>query len=146
MLFRSGRLTPGDTALLSFYKLMPVCLCVYPATQGVLHAVLDKVVSRLEMLLSRNSFNQVMSMHSYMLPILQGVLHAVLDKVVSRLETLLSRKSFNQLGGLQLDRDIRALVRAVFYICFTFYIVNRLELGRHLRSSTMWFSSSALLV
>ncbi|KAF5839442.1 hypothetical protein DUNSADRAFT_727 [Dunaliella salina] len=40
----------------------------------------------------------------------EGVLHSVLDKVVARLETLLARKAFNQLGGLQLDRDIRALV------------------------------------
>lgn len=29
---------------------------------------------------------------------------------MARLEALLARKAFNQLGGLQLDRDIRALV------------------------------------
>lgn len=40
----------------------------------------------------------------------EALLHHVLDKVAARLDVLLSRKTFNQLGGLQLDKDIRALV------------------------------------
>ena len=32
-------------------------------------------------------------------------------QVVSRLEAILARKPFNQLGGLQLDRDTRLMVR-----------------------------------
>lgn len=36
---------------------------------------------------------------------------AVVDKVAVRLEALLARKPFTQLGGLQLDKDARQLVR-----------------------------------
>jgi hypothetical protein len=42
---------------------------------------------------------------------MQGCISAVLDKVVSRLEAIVSRKPFSQLGGLALERDLRALVR-----------------------------------
>lgn len=63
----------------------------------------------------------------YVLPAPQGVLHAVLDKVVSRVETLISRKSFNQLGGLQLDRDIRALV----CVAEPFYFISNTSILKH---------------
>ena len=39
----------------------------------------------------------------------EGGLHLLLDKLVARLEALLGRKPFSQLGGLQLERDARAL-------------------------------------
>ncbi|KAI8468195.1 MAG: component of oligomeric golgi complex 4 [Monoraphidium minutum] len=42
----------------------------------------------------------------------EGLFHSLLDKLLARLEVLLSRKQFSQLGGLQLDRDVRALVAA----------------------------------
>jgi hypothetical protein len=43
----------------------------------------------------------------------EALFHALLDKVLARLEALLGRKAFTQLGGLQLDRDLRALVAAM---------------------------------
>lgn len=42
----------------------------------------------------------------------EGLFHSLLDKLLARLEVILSRKPFSQLGGLQLDRDVRALVAA----------------------------------
>ncbi|GBF96968.1 hypothetical protein Rsub_09048 [Raphidocelis subcapitata] len=42
----------------------------------------------------------------------EGLFHSLLDKLLARLEVLIGRKRFSQLGGLQLDRDVRALVAA----------------------------------
>lgn len=41
---------------------------------------------------------------------LDTVLHLLIDRLASRIEAVMLRKKFNQLGGLQLDRDVRALV------------------------------------
>mmetsp|Transcript_11124 Transcript_11124/g.40774 ORF Transcript_11124/g.40774 Transcript_11124/m.40774 type:complete len:733 (+) Transcript_11124:60-2258(+) len=41
-----------------------------------------------------------------------SLVHLVVDFVVSRAEALVMHKKFNQLGGLQFDREIRALVSA----------------------------------
>ncbi|GMH33415.1 hypothetical protein BSKO_01249 [Bryopsis sp. KO-2023] len=41
---------------------------------------------------------------------LDANLHLLLDRIASRIEALMMRKRFNQLGGLQLDRDVRAIV------------------------------------
>jgi hypothetical protein len=43
----------------------------------------------------------------------EGLFHSLLDKILARLEVLIGRKAFTQLGGLQLDRDLRALVAAM---------------------------------
>lgn len=43
----------------------------------------------------------------------EGLFHSLLDKLLARLEVLLGRKVFTQLGGLQLDKDVRALVSAL---------------------------------
>ncbi|KAD4982576.1 hypothetical protein R6Q59_002186 [Mikania micrantha] len=37
-------------------------------------------------------------------------IHLVIDFIVKRLEVIMMQKQFSQLGGLQLDRDVRALV------------------------------------
>eukprot|EP00899_Mesostigma_viride_P022766 jgi/Mesvir1/3674/Mv14963-RA.2 len=41
---------------------------------------------------------------------LDALVHLVIDAVVLRLEAIVTQKKFNQLGGLQMDRDVRALV------------------------------------
>ena len=47
------------------------------------------------------------------------VLMSAVDKIVSRMEAAIAQKSFTQLGGLQLDKDVRALVIGLSELCET---------------------------
>lgn len=47
------------------------------------------------------------------------VLMSAVDKIVSRMEAAIAQKSFTQLGGLQLDKDVRALVVGLSELCET---------------------------
>ena len=47
------------------------------------------------------------------------VLMSAVDKIVSRMEAAIAQKSFTQLGGLQLDKDVRALMIGLSELCET---------------------------
>ncbi|XP_050237946.1 conserved oligomeric Golgi complex subunit 4 [Mercurialis annua] len=66
-----------------------------PWVQRLLHAV-ETNVSWLQPVMTGNNYD--------------SFVHLVIDYLVKRLEVIMMQKRFNQLGGLQLDRDIRALV------------------------------------
>lgn len=66
-----------------------------PWVQRLLHAV-ETNVAWLQPLMTANNYD--------------SLVHLVIDFVVKRLEVIMMQKRFSQLGGLQLDRDIRALV------------------------------------
>eukprot|EP00897_Mesotaenium_endlicherianum_P006163 jgi/Mesen1/5575/ME000281S04641 len=66
-----------------------------PWVQALLHAV-EASVEWLQPLLTGGNYD--------------ALVHLVIDFVTRRLEALILQKRFNQLGGLQLDRDARALV------------------------------------
>lgn len=66
-----------------------------PWVQRLLHAV-ETNVAWLQPLMTANNYD--------------SFVHLVIDFVVKRLEVIMMQKRFSQLGGLQLDRDIRALV------------------------------------
>ncbi|KDP28412.1 hypothetical protein JCGZ_14183 [Jatropha curcas] len=66
-----------------------------PWVQRLLHSV-ETNVSWLQSLMTANNYD--------------SFVHLVIDFIVKRLEVIMMQKRFSQLGGLQLDRDIRALV------------------------------------
>ncbi|XP_008233046.1 PREDICTED: conserved oligomeric Golgi complex subunit 4-like [Prunus mume] len=66
-----------------------------PWVQRLLHAV-EMNVAWLQPLMTANNYD--------------SFVHLVLDFIVKRLEATMIQKRFSQLGGLQLDRDARALV------------------------------------
>ncbi|KAL6553066.1 Golgi transport complex subunit 4 [Orobanche gracilis] len=66
-----------------------------PWVQRLLHAV-ETNVAWLQSLMTANNYD--------------AFLHLVIDFIVKRLEVIMMQKRFSQLGGLQLDRDVRALV------------------------------------
>ncbi|KAJ7951380.1 Conserved oligomeric Golgi complex subunit 4 [Quillaja saponaria] len=66
-----------------------------PWVQRLLHAV-ETNVSWLQSLMTANNYD--------------SFVHLVIDFIVKRLEVIMMQKRFSQLGGLQLDRDARALV------------------------------------
>ncbi|ERM93568.1 hypothetical protein AMTR_s00004p00104770 [Amborella trichopoda] len=66
-----------------------------PWVQNLLHSV-ETSVSWLQPSMTSNNYD--------------SFLHLVIDFVVKRLEVIMMQKRFTQLGGLQLDRDTRALV------------------------------------
>ncbi|XP_047311085.1 conserved oligomeric Golgi complex subunit 4-like [Impatiens glandulifera] len=66
-----------------------------PWVQRLLHAV-ETNVAWLQPSMTINNYD--------------SLIHLVLDFIVKRLEVIMMQKRFSQLGGLQLDRDIRALV------------------------------------
>ncbi|KAI3778414.1 hypothetical protein L2E82_07690 [Cichorium intybus] len=66
-----------------------------PWVQRLLHAV-ETNTSWLQPLLTANNYD--------------SFVHLVIDFIVKRLEVIMMQKRFSQLGGLQLDRDVRALV------------------------------------
>lgn len=66
-----------------------------PWVQRLLHAV-ETNIAWLQPLMTANNFDLFV--------------HLVIDFVVKRLEVIMMQKRFSQLGGLQLDRDARALV------------------------------------
>ncbi|XP_002964874.2 conserved oligomeric Golgi complex subunit 4 [Selaginella moellendorffii] len=66
-----------------------------PWVQKLLHGV-EANVSWLQPLLTAGNYDTLV--------------HLVIDFIVKRLEVVMGQKHFNQLGGLQLDRDARALV------------------------------------
>ncbi|KAE8685642.1 Conserved oligomeric Golgi complex subunit 4 [Hibiscus syriacus] len=66
-----------------------------PWVQRLLHAV-EINVAWLQPLMTTNNFDLFV--------------HLVIDFIVKRLEVIMMQKRFSQLGGLQLDRDTRALV------------------------------------
>ncbi|PQQ16053.1 conserved oligomeric Golgi complex subunit 4-like [Prunus yedoensis var. nudiflora] len=66
-----------------------------PWVQRLLHAV-ETNVAWLQPLMTANNYD--------------SFVHLVLDFIVKRLEATMIQKRFSQLGGLQLDRDARALV------------------------------------
>ncbi|EEF47059.1 conserved hypothetical protein [Ricinus communis] len=66
-----------------------------PWVQRLLHAV-ETNVSWLQPVMTANNYD--------------SFVHLVIDYIVKRLEVIMMQKRFSQLGGLQLDRDIRALV------------------------------------
>ena len=66
-----------------------------PWVQRILHAV-EINVAWLQPLLTANNYD--------------SFVHLVIDFIVKRLEVIMMQKRFSQLGGLQLDRDTRALV------------------------------------
>ncbi|KAL3534739.1 hypothetical protein ACH5RR_003200 [Cinchona calisaya] len=66
-----------------------------PWVQRLLHAV-DANVAWLQPLMTANNYDVFV--------------HLVIDFIVKRLEVIMMQKRFSQLGGLQLDRDARALV------------------------------------
>ncbi len=51
--------------------------------------------------------------------LMQRVLASAVDKIVSRMEAAVAAKTFTQLGGLQLDKDVRALVIGLSELCET---------------------------
>ncbi|XP_070674333.1 conserved oligomeric Golgi complex subunit 4-like [Malus domestica] len=66
-----------------------------PWVQRLLHAV-ETNVAWLQPLMTANNYD--------------SLVHFVIDFIVKRLEVIMMQKRFSQLGGLQLDRDARALV------------------------------------
>ncbi|PHT44193.1 Conserved oligomeric Golgi complex subunit 4 [Capsicum baccatum] len=66
-----------------------------PWVQRLLHAV-ETNVAWLQPLMTANNYD--------------SLVHLIIDFVVKRLEVIMMQKRFSQLGGLQLDRDVRALV------------------------------------
>ncbi|KAE8695519.1 Conserved oligomeric Golgi complex subunit 4 [Hibiscus syriacus] len=66
-----------------------------PWVQRLLHAV-EINVAWLQPLMTTNNYD--------------SFVHSVIDFIVKRLEVIMMQKRFSQLGGLQLDRDTRALV------------------------------------
>ncbi|KAG6730442.1 hypothetical protein I3843_01G078200 [Carya illinoinensis] len=66
-----------------------------PWVQKLLHAV-ETNVAWLQPLMTANNYD--------------SFVHLVIDFIVKRLEVIMMQKRFSQLGGLQLDRDARALV------------------------------------
>jgi len=66
-----------------------------PWVQRLLHAV-ETNVAWLQPLMTANNYDTFV--------------HLIIDFVVKRLEVIMMQKRFSQLGGLQLDRDARALV------------------------------------
>ncbi|CAI9117125.1 OLC1v1018466C1 [Oldenlandia corymbosa var. corymbosa] len=66
-----------------------------PWVQRLLHAV-EANVAWLQSLMTANNYDMFV--------------HMVIDFIVKRLEVIMMQKRFSQLGGLQLDRDARALV------------------------------------
>ncbi|OMO65533.1 Conserved oligomeric Golgi complex, subunit 4 [Corchorus olitorius] len=66
-----------------------------PWVQRLLHAV-ESNVAWLQPLMTANNYD--------------SFVHLVIDFIVKRLEVIMMQKRFSQLGGLQLDRDTRALV------------------------------------
>ncbi|KAF3439786.1 hypothetical protein FNV43_RR18064 [Rhamnella rubrinervis] len=66
-----------------------------PWVQRLLHAV-ETNVAWLQPLMTSNNYD--------------SFVHLVIDFIVKRLEVTMMQKRFSQLGGLQLDRDARALV------------------------------------
>ncbi|XVF26456.1 hypothetical protein REPUB_Repub14bG0018100 [Reevesia pubescens] len=66
-----------------------------PSVQRLLHAV-EINVAWLQPLMTANNYD--------------SFVHLVIDFSVKRLEVIMMQKKFSQLGGLQLDRDTRALV------------------------------------
>ncbi|CAI8615801.1 unnamed protein product [Vicia faba] len=66
-----------------------------PWVQRLLHAV-ETNVAWLQPLMTSNNYDTFV--------------HLVIDFIVKRLEVIMMQKRFSQLGGLQLDRDARALV------------------------------------
>ncbi|KAI9076792.1 hypothetical protein K1719_041208 [Acacia pycnantha] len=66
-----------------------------PWVQRLLHAV-ETNVAWLQPLMTANNYDTFV--------------HLVIDFIVKRLEVIMMQKRFSQLGGLQLDRDVRALV------------------------------------
>ncbi|KAK4342002.1 hypothetical protein RND71_037818 [Anisodus tanguticus] len=66
-----------------------------PWVQRLLHAA-ETNVAWLQPLMTANNYD--------------SLVHLVIDFVVKRLEVIMMQKRFSQLGGLQLDRDVRALV------------------------------------
>ncbi|XP_021297102.1 conserved oligomeric Golgi complex subunit 4 [Herrania umbratica] len=66
-----------------------------PWVQRLLHAV-EINVAWIQSLMTANNYD--------------SFVHLVIDFIVKRLEVIMMQKKFSQLGGLQLDRDTRALV------------------------------------
>ncbi|KAI4378391.1 hypothetical protein MLD38_015876 [Melastoma candidum] len=66
-----------------------------PWVQRLLHAV-EMNVAWLQLLMTANNYD--------------SFVHLTIDFIVKRLEVIMMQKRFSQLGGLQLDRDVRALV------------------------------------
>ncbi|KAF9606686.1 hypothetical protein IFM89_027730 [Coptis chinensis] len=66
-----------------------------PWVQKLLHAV-ETNAAWLQPLMTTNNYD--------------SFVHFVIDFIVKRLEVIMMQKRFSQLGGLQLDRDVRALV------------------------------------
>ncbi|CAH9142781.1 unnamed protein product [Cuscuta epithymum] len=66
-----------------------------PWVQRLLHSV-EGNVAWLQSLMTTNNYD--------------SFVHLVIDFLVKRLEAIMLQKRFSQLGGLQLDRDVRALV------------------------------------
>ncbi|KAK7354864.1 hypothetical protein VNO80_20415 [Phaseolus coccineus] len=66
-----------------------------PWVQRLLHAV-ETNVAWLQPLMTANNYDTFV--------------HLIIDFIVKRLEVIMMQKRFSQLGGLQLDRDARALV------------------------------------
>ncbi|ESW11010.1 hypothetical protein PHAVU_009G257900 [Phaseolus vulgaris] len=66
-----------------------------PWVQRLLHAV-ETNVAWLQPLMTTNNYDTFV--------------HLIIDFIVKRLEVIMMQKRFSQLGGLQLDRDARALV------------------------------------
>lgn len=66
-----------------------------PWVQRLLHAV-ETNTGWLQPLMTGNNYD--------------SFVHLVIDFIVKRLEVIMMQKRFSQLGGLQLDRDVRALV------------------------------------
>ncbi|KAG0501331.1 hypothetical protein HPP92_001403 [Vanilla planifolia] len=66
-----------------------------PWVQKLLHAVVANI-SWLQPLMTSNNYD--------------SFVHLVIDFIVKRLDVILMQKRFSQLGGLQLDREVRALV------------------------------------
>nr|XP_043625780.1 conserved oligomeric Golgi complex subunit 4-like [Erigeron canadensis] len=73
-----------------------------PWVQRLLHAV-ETNSGWLQSLMTANNYD--------------SFVHLVIDFIVKRLELIMMQKRFSQLGGLQLDRDVRALVS--YFSCMT---------------------------
>ncbi|XP_047308759.1 conserved oligomeric Golgi complex subunit 4-like [Impatiens glandulifera] len=67
-----------------------------PWVQRLLHTVEEGNVGWLQPLMTVNNYD--------------SLVHMAIDFIVKRLEVIMMQKRFSQLGGLQLDRDTRALV------------------------------------
>lgn len=66
-----------------------------PWVQKLLHAVETNIVW-LQSAMTSNNYD--------------SLVHLIIDFIVKRLEVIMMQKKFSQLGGLQLDREVRALV------------------------------------